>query len=194
MIASDFIDETKLLLQQKSKHWHGRELFIHLSRAYNLLQFDLPYFSYKEDIGVLKGDDSFYLLFKPLENISLQLNGIKCKYSNIENLYNHKDSRYCFEGEKVLLNFKAKTDCSVLICYKYARELKNKGCTFDLPPQYLEALRLLFLSFIYEKPILNTKERNLSSYYKKQYLVTINNIPKNTRNMAKNIKSKYQRI
>ncbi len=195
MVANDLIDEIILTLQQKSNHWQKREIFIHLSRAYNLLQFDLPFFAYKEEIELQKDEDSFYLLFEPLANISLSINGNKYRYSEIANLYKHRGLAYCFEGERVLLNCKTKDDkAKALILYKYGKRLKNVNCGLDLPPQYIEALRLLTLSFIYEKPILNTKERNLSAYYKNQYTLAVKTVALNINTSAKQIKSIYQRI
>lgn len=194
MVARDFIEEVRVGLQEKSTHWKDRELFLKLGRAYNLLQFDLPYFTCKESIEVKQDDEEIYLTHEALKNISLHVNGVKYRYANIEHLYHHGKHRYSFLGDKVLFTQPFLSDGKADVHYMYGRRLKTLGCVLMLPPYYMEALRLLFLSFIYEKPTINTKQRNLSAYYKKEYVMAINGIPKTIRTSPKNVKSIYQKV
>jgi hypothetical protein len=66
------------------------------------------------------------------------------------------------------------------------------NCVVDVPQTYRRALRLLFMSEIHEKPILNTKERNLSSHYLSLYDKEIYKLSKFQKKRSKNIVSQYQ--
>lgn len=194
MIARDFIEEVRVQLQEKSTFWKPRELFLKLVRAYNLLQFDMPFFTCKENLEAKRNDDYVYLTHEALENVSLHVNGILYRYAHYNHLYHKQKNRYTFENDKVIFACCFDEDVSVEVHYKYAKRLENENCALELPAHYLEALRVLFLSFIHEKPRLNSKERNLSAYYKKEYALVLNNISRSVNLAPKNIKSIYQRI
>ena len=197
MIAKEFIDQTRIELDEKGskKHWNDNELFIKLQRAYVSLQFDLPYFMCSEELQIQEGKDSYDLKFVALKNIEFSIDKTPIEYSDIENIYLYKDvSRYSFDEDRLLLNFIPQKNGVGTIRYRYEKTLETMNCVIDIPQNYRRALRLLFMSEIHEKPILNTKERNLSSHYLGLYEKEIFKLGKLKKIRSKNLVSQYQII
>lgn len=196
MIAADFITQVRPDLQEKSEHWSNDELLIKLQRSYIGIQSDLPFFIIKEPLVIKKGTKECYLQYPPLKNVSLKMGGTrKLDYVDSENFYiSDKQSIYTFDHDRVLFNLTATDDMSVEIVYKYAKALSNANCHIEIPAAHHEALRLLFMSKIHEKPTRNTKERNLSTHYLKLYEVEINKIKIAQKMRPKNNQTTYQGV
>lgn len=196
MIAADFITQVRPDLQEKSEHWSNEELLIKLQRSYIGIQSDLPFFIVKDPLVIKKGTKECYLQYVPIKNVSLKIGGTrKLDYVDSENFYiSDKQNIYTFDHDRVLFNFTPMDDVSAEIVYKYAKELANKNCHIEIPIAHHEALRLLFMSKIHEKPTRNTKERNLSTHYLKLYEAEKDKIKIGQKLRPKNNQTTYQGV
>lgn len=196
MIAADFITQVRPDLQEKSEHWSNEELLIKLQRSYTGIQSDLPFFIVKEPLTIEKGKKEYYLQYVPLKNVSLKMGGTqKFDYVDPENFYiSDKQNIYTFDNDRVLLGFTPTGDVLGDIVYKYAKSLVNMNCHIEIPIAHYEALRLLFMSKIHEKPTRNTKERNLSTHYLKLYEVELQKIKVLQKMRPKNNQTTYQGV
>jgi hypothetical protein len=197
MLANDYILEVKDDLQEKSEHWGIESLFLKLQRAYISLQFDLPFFISKEEILIQEGKSEFYIEHHFLKNIDLKIDDTTYKYLDMEQLI-VDDSDNSFYGyatnRKIILNTPLIKDATAKIAYRFERKLDNANCYLELPNEYYEALRCNFLSKIYEKPVRNTKERDLSKHYLNLYNIELGKLKVQKKALPKFTKSKYQII
>ncbi|MDQ7044727.1 MAG: hypothetical protein Q9M40_07060 [Sulfurimonas sp.] len=195
MKASDFILHTKADLQDKSSQWSDELLLVKLQGAYVSMQFDLPYFITRENIAITEGNDTYRLRFKMLKNVSLKINETPVPFIEIESFYTQAQAfGYAVNEYELLFNEIPKAIADAKITYRYEKTLENANCEIELPSEYHEALRLLLKARIYEKPTLNSKQRNLSTYYLNLYAIEIKKLKLNKSIRQKNIHSKYQRI
>lgn len=195
MLASDFILETRADLQEKSEHWKDEELLIKLRRSYVSLQSDLPFFMFKETLNIKKGISEYHLTFKALQNITLKIDGMDYTYSDLENFYIRPlNNQYSFNESILLVNNTPTSDSTAEVVYKHEKKISTMNCFIEVPESHLNALGLLFLSKIHEKPTGNTKMRNLSTHYIKLYKTEILNIKKNKKTAPRGVTSKYQRV
>lgn len=196
MIAADFITQVRPDLQEKSEHWSNEELLIKLQRSYIGIQSDLPFFITKETLAIESGKSEYYLEYVPLKNVSFKMGeSRKLDYVDSENFYiSDKQNIYTFDHDKVLLKSTTMDSISGDIVYKYAKELTNMNCHIEIPIAHYEALRLLFMSKIHEKPTRNTKERNLSTHYLNLYSAEIQKIKIGQRMRPKNNQTTYQGV
>lgn len=196
MIAADFITQVRPDLQEKSEHWSNEELLIKLQRSYTGIQSDLPFFITKETLAIEKGISEYYLQYVPLKNVSFKMGDTrKLDYVDSENFYiSDKQNIYTFDHDKVLLKFTPSNSTSSDIVYKYAKHLTNMNCHIEIPVAHHEALRLLFMSKIHEKPTRNTKERNLSTHYLNLYNGEIQKIKLGQKMRPKNNQTTYQGV
>lgn len=196
MIAADFITQVRPDLQEKSEHWSNEELLLKLQRSYIGIQSDLPFFITKETLAIEKGISEYYLQYVPLKNVSFKIGGTrKLDYVDSENFYiSDKQNIYTFDHDKVQLKFTPIDSMSGDMVYKYGKELANANCHIEIPIAHYEALRLLFMSKIHEKPTRNTKERNLSTHYLKLYENEIQKIKIAQKMIPKNNKTTYQGV
>ena len=196
MKAIDFILQTRVDLQEKSEHWKDKELFVKLQRAFVALQFDLPYFIHREILDIQEGKYEYYLTQKPLKNITFRIGNTKLSYCDTEYFYaDDRLNSYTFlEDSVVIYDVSEVLPSQGMIAYKYEKELANEQCEIEIPTVHHEALRLLFLSKIHEKPTLNTKQRNLSLHYLQLYNNEVRKLRHEQKARPKNITSKFQRI
>lgn len=196
MIATDFITQVRPDLQEKSEHWSNEELLIKLQRSYIGIQSDLPFFITKETLAIEKGKSEYYLEYVPLKNVSFKIGGTrKIDYVDSENFYiSDKQNLYTFDNDMVLLKFTPTDSMFGDIIYKYAKHLTNFNCHIEIPIAHHEALRLLLMSKIHEKPVRNTKERNLSTHYLNLYRGEIQKIKIAQKMIPKNNKTTYQGV
>lgn len=196
MIAADFITQVRPDLQEKSEHWSNEELLIKLQRSYIGIQSDLPFFITKEVLAIEKGILEYYLEYVPLKNVSFKMGGTrKLDYVDSENFYiSDKQNIYTFDHDRVLLKLPPTNSSFIDIVYKYAKHLANANCHIEIPLAHHEALRLLFMSKIHEKPTRNTKERNLSTHYLNLYNGEIQKIKIGQKMIPKNNKTIYQGV
>ena len=196
ILTRDFILQVKSDLQEKSEHWTVDDLLIKLQRAYISLQSDLPYFMGIEMIPIEKGKVEYRLDKIFLKHVSFVIDGAAYDYDDIENIYTSTISQniYSYHNGNIFLNKLPQKDLSAKIAYKYEKKLKNANCYIEIPSNWHEALRLLFMSKIQEKPTRNTKERNLSKHYLDLYRAEINDLRKTKKAITKNVTSKYQRV
>lgn len=197
MIAKDFILEGSLELQEKSpdnKFWKDEELFLKLARAYRTIQSDIPCFTSNEKFEVKEGIVLYHTKHKAIKGISLFINNYK--YANQEKRYlftNEIDEKiFSIENKEILINPIPKDDDTGQVVYYYLKELENENDYITTPIEYEEALRLLYLSYIFEKPPRDFKDRDLSIHYLKRYEIKRDEIKK--RRNTKSINSNYQRI
>lgn len=194
MTANDLLIQIRADLQEKSEFWKPEELFVKLQRSYTSLQWEMPSFIHKEILSIKEGIEVYQLRYSPLKSVSFKIDGTSCLYSELECFYTNRDNkRYSFDGKRLLLSedLVLKESAATLV-YKYARELQTMNCEIEIPEIYMNALRLIFLSNIHEKPTGSTKVRNLSTHYLNLYNREIRNLKINKKLRAKNVTSKYQ--
>lgn len=197
MTAKDFILESSYELQEKSKDkkfWEDTELFIKLQRAYRKIQQDLPCFIANADVAIKEGINSYNLKFIAIKGISFFINGKK---------YSEQEKEYIFKNlnDEKLFNLSHKelsiyptpvNDNNGIISYFYQKEIENENDYITTPIEYEEALRLLYLAYVFEKAPKDMTQRDLSIHYLKRYQATLETLKrKKTKKSATN---SYQRI
>lgn len=197
MTAGDFILESSYELQEKNKDkkfWDNPELFIKLQRAYRKIQQDLPCFIANENIAIKEGTTLYHIKHIALKEISLFINGKK--YIKQEKEYIFKDLKdeklYNLENKEIVIYPTPKNDNNATVSYYYQKELINENDYITTPIEYEEALRLLFLSYVFEKSPKDMTQRDLSIHYLKRYQVTIETIKR--KKTKKSVSNSYQRI
>lgn len=198
MIAKDFILEASYELQEKvdiNKFWSDRELFIKLNRAYKNIQKDLPCFVSNETLALKEGINLYHIKHNAIKGISLFINEDRYTEQIKEYIYTNEDSSKIFniENREVLISPTPKELLNADVTYYYQKELENENDYITTPIEYEEALRLLFLSFVFEKAPKDFKSRDLAIHYLKRYEIKIDLIKAYKRN-TKSVKLKYQRI
>lgn len=197
MIAKDFILETSYELQEKSKDkkfWEEPELFIKLQRAYRKIQQDLPCFIANEDVAIKEGTNFYFLKFIAIKGVSFFINGKK---------YLEQEKEYIFKnlGDEKLYNISHRelriyptpiSDNNGIISYYYQKELENDNDYITTPIDYEEALRLLYLAYVFEKAPKDMTQRDLSIHYLKRYKTEMESIKK--KKIKKSTSYSYQRI
>lgn len=195
MIVSDFILQTRKDLQEKKEFWNNAELLIKLRRAYISLQSDLPYFITSENVVIKEGKDVCYLTKKPLRDILLSVDNQSYAYIDDENLYKDPSNHvYSFSEKSVLFPAVFTKEVKGFIRYKYEKEILTDKCEIEIPLNWHNALRLLFMAEVHEKPTRNTKERNLSEYYLKKYKEEIFKLKHIKTATVKNVTSHFQKV
>ncbi len=197
MKASDFLILLRAELQEKSEFHTDPELFAKLQRAYGSLQNDVPYFIHKEHLFIEQGISEYHLEFTPVKNATCHIDGVEIPFSGMERIFGHSESgaqAYGFMGDALYLKNAPLKECMGDVTYWHARKLETMQCNVELPHTYTEALRLLALSYIYEKPTLNSKQRDLSTHYLRLYMQALRGLVFDKKLRPKNITSKYQRI
>jgi hypothetical protein len=150
---------------------------------------------HREELNIKKGIDSYHLLYEPVKNIKLTIDTLEVPYKELDNLYVKDNTKaYSLQHQELLLGFAPEVDAKAQIIYKHFKVLRDEKCFIELPQKHLEALRLLFMSKIHEKPTRNTKERNLSVHYLNLYERELKSLRIDKKTRAKNIRTKYQII
>ncbi|MDX9744244.1 MAG: hypothetical protein RBT59_10525 [Arcobacteraceae bacterium] len=195
MTANDFGKTLSFVLNDKDKKfWSEPELFINLQRAYREIQKELPCFISNENIDIKEGIELYQLKFTAIKNIYLYINGIKYNFEEIQYLNeNYNENIYSLSQKQILINKTPLKDGIGKIRYFYLKELENENDYITTPLDYEEALRLLTLSYIFEKSPKDATKRDLSIHYLKRYNDKVV-LLKDKKQIKKNIKSKYQRI
>lgn len=195
MRARDFIIQTRDELQEKGevKHWNDESMLVKLQRAYTKLQYDLPYFIHSETLSIEEGKQAYRLKYKPLKNVGLKVDGIEVPYSDQDYFYANRPSKsHTFVEKEALLGFVPTKACSAEIVYKFTKRIETPNCVIELPEERHEALRAIFKSMVFEKPKLNSKERNLSAYYLKLYDRELAQLKMNKPTRPKNVGTRYK--
>lgn len=174
MVSADFLAQVRVKLSEKSEHWSPEELFAELQRAYKTLQLDLPFFIEMEVFSIEKGINDFKLKYRPIKSISMRTSTEEIPYVMNETFYKQDGKGYTFLFDRLLIRG---FDEAIMgeIVYRYTKELKSDKCLIEIPYEQMEALRLLLMHYIHEKPVRNTKERDLSIHYLKLYQAEKNN-------------------
>jgi len=197
MLAKDFILESSLELQERAtnnkKFYSPEELFLKLNKAYKEIQKDLPCFICNETIDIKQGINLYHLKHKALKGISLFVNNIKYKLENVKYTYNTRENIYSIVNKELYISKVPSSKAKANITYYYYKGLTNENDYLTLSLEYLEALRLLFLSFVFEKATRDSKERDLCVHYLKRYEQKKQEI-KRYRKDIKSINTNYQRI
>jgi len=197
MLAKDFILESSLELQERTtnnkKFWNDKELFLKLNRAYKELQKDLPCFISNENLELKKGINLYHLKYKALKGISLEVDNIKYKLENLKYVYNTRENIYSISNKELYIGKIPSHKAKANIVYYYFKSLTNENDYLTLPLEYMEALRLLFLSFVFEKATRDSNKRDLNIHYIKLYEQKKEEI-KRYRKDIKSINTNYQRI
>ena len=195
MKAKQLITEIKADLQDKSNQWSTELLLVKLQRAYISLQNDLPYFIASEAIAITEGTQAYRLKNRPIANISFTIDDIAQSFMSREFFYKKSPQNgYTFEGRELLLSHVPTSDSDGFVVYKYEKELENENCEIELPSEYFEALRLLCMKHIHEKPTRNTKERNLSTYYLNLYKEEVKDLKLSSNIRPINVRSNYIKV
>ena len=195
MRVSDFILETRSDLQEKTQQWKDEELLIKLKKAYVKFQEDLPFFIDEMNLDIKKGIKEYYPRFDPYKPVSLQIDSEPYEWMTYESLYrNGLNNAYTFYANKLTLKVQPLRDAQAHLVYKYISRIEAQSCYIELPIEYHTALRQRFLKEIHEKPTRNTKERNLSLYYLKEYQRELYDLKVKNKTIQKKVTSNYQRI
>ncbi len=197
MLAKDFILEASLELQEKNKvdkFWKDEELFLKLARAYRTIQSDIPCFTSNEKFEVKEGIELYYTKHKAIKGISLYINNYKYVNQDKKYLFTNESDEKIFnvQNKEILINPIPKSDDTGRVVYYYLKELENENDYITTPIEYEEAIRLLFFSYIFEKPPRDFKDRDLSIHYLKRYEIKKDEIKKRVN--TKSVNSNYQRI
>ena len=180
-------------LQDKSSQWNNESLLVKLQRSYVLLQFDLPYFIARQEIAIQEGTREYKINFTVIKNMTFRIDGREQEFVGLEKFYEeNKKNTYTIYERSLILSEHPKKECLGEFVYKYEKTLANENCEIEIHTKYYEALRLLFLSQIHEKPTLNSKQRNLSTHYLNLYAIEVQKQKSDNRVKAKNITSNYQ--
>jgi len=199
MIVSDFLNQLENDIQDKStnnnKHWSIESLLLKLQDAYIDMQFDLPFFIAIKDIEIKKGQNEYYIDNVFLKDIFLLIDNRKWRYTDIDNLYLDTNSYlYSYYDKKIMLNRVPQKDNFGKLSYKYEKKLSNINCHIELPNNFKKGLEYLTKAYVYEKPIRNTKERDLNKHYLNLYKAEVYKLQNQKKIIAKNLTSKYQII
>lgn len=197
MIAKDFILETSFELQEKSKDkkfWEDTELFIKLQRAYKNIQTDLPCFIEHSDISIKEGIARYNLKHTAIKGVSFFVNGKKYLEQEKEYIFkNLNDEKlYNLERKELIIYPTPECDNIGLISYFYQKELENENDYITTPIEYEEALRLLFLAYVFEKAPKDMTQRDLSIHYLKRYQNALDTLKRKKK--IKGVTNSYQRI
>lgn len=197
MVASDFILEASFELQEKNqdkKFWNNSELFIKLQRAYKQIQKDLPYFVASEQIDIKQGINLYHLKFRSIKEISFFINDKKYVYEELEELFDMPENKiYNISSKQLQISPIPIHDNKGIVSYYYLKELENENDYITTPIKYEEALRLLFLAYVFEKAPKDMTQRDLSIHYLKRY-ESAKELLKRSKKTKKFLTSKYQRI
>lgn len=197
MIAKDFILEASYELQEKSKakkFWEDPELFIKLQRAYRTIQTDLPCFIANEDIAIKEGIAIYNLKFTAIKGISFFINSKKYLEQEKENIFKKlsDEKLYNLEHKELIIYPTPKCDNDSTIAYFYQKELENENDYITTPIEFEEALRLLFLAYVFEKAPKDMTQRDLSIHYLKRYQTAMELIKR--KKTTKSTSYSYQRM
>jgi len=196
MKAKDFLDQSRIELQEKSIHWSEPELLIKLQRSYNSLQFDLPFFMATKTLDIKKGISEYNLDDIVLKNIILRVDNQAYNYVEFEQFFIRVDEKqYTFNDKLLIINPTPNSNTTATFAYRYLKEIENINCHIELPLVYNEALRYLFMSKVHEKPTRNTKDRNLNKHYLALYQQELRELQTTKKKIRrKKITSNYQRV
>ncbi len=197
MTAKDFILSSSYELQEKSKDkkfWEDTELFIKLQRAYKTLQNDLPCFIANENIEIKEGISLYNLKHISIKGVSFFVNNKKYIEQEKEYIFqNLNDEKiYNLSHKELTVYPLPKANNNGIIAYYYIKELTNENDFITTPIEYEEALRLIYLSYVFEKAPKNSNERDLAIHYLKRYTLQVDDLKK--KKSKKSSSSSYQRI
>lgn len=167
MTGEEFIDAKRAELGEKSEHWGGEELFSKLQSAYIEMQVDVPFAVATESIAITKGTRNYTITHTPIKHISFKIGDVDVPCVSVEMLYTCNFNAYAFDGDGFILSFD--TDIDGVLVYRYSKKIIDKNDPIDLPITHINALTMLWKSKVYEKPKLNSKERDMSIHYMKLY-------------------------
>ena len=195
MTASDFLKSMSFEIgDTNKKFWSEPELFIKLQKAYREIQNDLPCFISSEIIDIKEGIELYYLKFSSIKRIDFRVNDTKYSFEELEYINEvYQENIYSLTQKQLLINKVPLKDGIGKIKYFYLKELENENDFITTPFNYEEALRLLALSYIFEKAPKDSAKRDLSIHYLKRYRDKLDEL-KNKKQIKRNQKSKYQRV
>lgn len=199
MIAKDFILEASLELQERTttgnKFWKDEELYIKLVRAYREIQVDLPCFISNQAFKIKEGIAEYHTKHYGIKGISLYINNKLYNEQNLGYIFSNIDKEpiYNLTSRVLTISPVPQKDAIGEFTYSYYKELSSENDYITLPLEYMEGLRLLFLSFVFEKSPRNSKERDLAVHYLKRYEAKKDEI-KRYRHNKKSVNKTYQRM
>lgn len=195
MVVSDFILQTRDDLQEKKEQWSDESLLLKLKRAYVDMQFDLPFFIATQKLDIKKEQTEYYIENTFLKDISMQIEGRRYRYTDMENLYTSENPHtYSYHAGALHLAKEPVIDGEGKVAYKYEKNIKTDKCHIEIPANYMKALEYIFKAYIYEKPKGNSKERNLNKHYLALYQGKIKELSNRQKARAKNVQYQYQLI
>lgn len=196
MIAKDFILESSYELQQKAgnKFWEETELIIKLQRAYKVIQKDLPCFIESEQVSIKEGISLYNLKHIAIKGINLSINNREYKEQEQEELFKNSSNErlYSLNHKELYISPIPANANNGILTYYYRKELENENDYITTPIEYEEALRLLYLSYVFEKAPKDMTQRDLSIHYLKRYEMQKDSIK--SKKKKKSVNSSYQRI
>ncbi len=202
LIAQDFIDEQRLLIdnesmaQSKQSRYTEPELLAYLQSAYRIIQEDKPFFRKSIDIVAISEQKEYMIPYEILDGISLKIDKQESTKLDIESIFtkdNKYENYYATELNTIFINNSLEENTNILFTFYRIKELKSLDAQILLPTHFHEALRLLFLSRVFEK-LPTRNERNLSIHYLKRYEKKLIQVTKNTKQKYRGVRSTYQKI
>lgn len=200
-VAVDFIDESRLLLDDSTKeNFNSRytdpELFVYLQNAYVILQSDAPQFIASKSIPTQKDETVYHVDDQILDGIKLFIQGdefVKTSITKLQDLMDVEEDYYATNLNEIFLNKQPKEDQTIRFTYYKTKVLKSLDSGIEMPVYYHEALRLLFFSRAFEKmPAKN--DRDLSIHYYKRYEREMFRVKNRTRQKYRGLTSNHQKI
>ncbi len=201
LVASDFIDENRLLLDDSTKEnfksrYTDPELFAYLQGVYKKLQTDAPQFTATKKLTTKELTKEYYIHDNLLDGIKLRIDGdefYKTSLLKIHDLQDVYDSYYATKGDHIMINNYVLPDLPMIFTYYKIKNLVSIDSEIELPLYYHEALRLLFLSRTLEKqPSKN--DRALAKHYYNLYRTELMSVKQSTRQKYRGLTSIHQKI
>lgn len=201
LIAVDFVDETRLLLddsveQDFISRYADPELLVYLRAAYHILQKDAPQFMKKVSIPTTADTTEYHIDDEIVDGIKLSIDGnnfIKTDIRKIFDLEEEEEDYYCTNNKELHLNKAQKDGATISFRFYRIKQLLSLDSEILLPLFLHESLRLLFLSRTFEK-MPSRNDRNLSVHYLKRYRTELTSALKSTKQKHTGLRSSHQKI
>lgn len=197
MIVQDFIEESKLLLddKQKQSRYTDLELLAYLQGAYKTLQKDAPQFRKTITFDTEIDKNEYVIPYEVIDGISLKVAGKKYDKVTVDAYFldDSEDSIYTVEHNHLYINKLPRVPSQVVFVFYRIKELIGLDTNIVLPMSLEESLRLLFLSRAFEK-MPSKNDRDLSIHYYKRYQVELTSAIKRSKQKQSGLRSSHQKV
>jgi hypothetical protein len=200
MIAQDFIEENRFLLddKQKESRYTDLELLAYLQGAYATLQKDAPQFRKTITFDTEENKHEYHINYEVIDGISLKVAGKKYNKVTPDAYYLDDGDEwdtgiYTLEHNYLHINKLPRVPSQVVFVFYRIKELVGLDTDIVLPISLKESLRLLFLSRAFEK-MPSKNDRDLSIHYYKRYQVELTSAMKRAKQKQSGLRSSHQKV